>query len=227
MLAICNNGPNFVLRKFPLIWALNHLRAFLIPCKAAAGGRRRAAGATGSYEREESMGFCSCVPPHESVSPFKWRDLIAPGESFGARGQGRSHPAPPPSSSSPACGCSLFCRGQENRSEAYLHLDFLPVLLCDLMTMLFVQLLKDAAIYCQAEVDFWEELIYVGVVGAQDAMADFCELSDRGVGLRSQRTRVGSFLKEGLVLPSLQKSSGGSTVTAVSSEARPGQAALS
>lgn len=64
--------------------------------------------------------------------------------------------------------------------RAYLHLDLLPVLLRELLPTLLIQLLKDAPVYSQAVIDLGEELLYVGVVGAQYAVADLYELDGRG-----------------------------------------------
>ena len=61
-------------------------------------------------------------------------------------------------------------------THAYLYLDLLPVFFCEFMTTPVLQLLKNTSVYGQAVVNFREELLYVSVVGAQDAVTDFCEL---------------------------------------------------
>lgn len=66
--------------------------------------------------------------------------------------------------------------------KAYLHLDFLPVLISELRATLFIQLLKNASIYSQAVVDLCKELFYVGVVGAQYAVTDLEELRTEELG---------------------------------------------
>jgi hypothetical protein len=44
--------------------------------------------------------------------------------------------------------------GPGHWAEAYLHLDFLPVLICDVTATLLIQLLKNASVYGQAVIDF-------------------------------------------------------------------------
>lgn len=61
-------------------------------------------------------------------------------------------------------------------THAYLGLDLLPVFFCELMATPVLQLLKNTSVYGQAVVDFLEEVLYVGAVGAQYAVTDLCEL---------------------------------------------------
>lgn len=78
--------------------------------------------------------------------------------------------------------------------NAYLHVDFPPVLVCELTATLSLQLLQNAAVYGQAAVDFRKELFYVRVEGAQDAVTDLCELRTQELGASFMLT--GPFLAE-------------------------------
>ena len=77
-----------------------------------------------------------------------------------------AHPVPSPPTAGPAW-------------NAYLGLDLAPLLFGELTATPLLQLLQDAAVDGQAAVHLGEELIDVCAVGAEQALADLCELSTR------------------------------------------------
>lgn len=96
--------------------------------------------------------------------------------------RGSPRPLTCPSASPPASPQTRVACRPRLLSEAYLRPDSLPVLVRELVAALVLQLLQNAAVYGQAVVDFCEELVYVRVVGAQDAVADLRELRTREGG---------------------------------------------
>lgn len=93
------------------------------------------------------------------------------------RGRGRKRergsPRPRQRRRRPGCRAARAC------AEAHLRLDPPPVVVRERVAAPVPQLLQHAAVHGQAVVDLREELVYVRVVGAQQAVADLRELGTR------------------------------------------------
>lgn len=93
------------------------------------------------------------------------------------RGRGRKRergsPRPRQRRRRPGCRAARAC------AEAHLRLDPPPVVVRERVAAPVPQLLQHAAVHRQAVVDLREELVYVRVVGAQQAVADLRELGTR------------------------------------------------
>lgn len=137
----CFSGPNVILSVFPLHW-FPVAAELCFPSQAPTG-------MGGRHEPQDwPFGVFILLNTHHRT-----RALIFQDEGLSSQQRpGRPHPRRAPRLPDLQLQ-SILQRAVGSCSEAYLRLDFLPVLLSDLLATPFIQLLKNATIYRQADVN--------------------------------------------------------------------------